>query len=230
MARGFQTGTVGVKMLAGRLAMSKEKPLRIMIADDHFVVRMGLAAVVNTQLDMSVIAEATTGKQAIEVYRQHRPDVVLMDVRMPEMNGIDAIVAIRKDYPDARFIVLTTYDGDEDIYRALQAGARAYLLKDMLRDELVETIRAVYAGQRRIPAEVANRLAERMNRTELTARELEVLKLIAQGKSNKIIAADLSISEGTVKIHVNNILSKLGVSDRTHAATFGLQRGIIHLD
>jgi two-component system NarL family response regulator len=201
-----------------------------MIADDHFVVRMGLAAVVNTQADMSVIAEATTGKQAVEVYRQHRPDVVLMDVRMPEMNGIDAIVAIRKDYPEARFIVLTTYDGDEDIYRALQAGARAYLLKDMLRDELVETIRAVYAGQRRIPAEVANRLAERMNRTELTARELEVLRLIAQGKSNKIIAADLSISEGTVKIHVNNILSKLGVSDRTHAATFALQRGIIHLD
>jgi two-component system NarL family response regulator len=201
-----------------------------MIADDHFVVRMGLAAVVNTQSDMSVIAEATTGKQAVEVYREQRPDVVLMDVRMPEMNGIDAIAAIRKDYPEARFIVLTTYDGDEDIYRALQAGARAYLLKDMLRDELVETIRAVYAGQRRIPAEVANRLAERMNRTELTARELEVLRLIAQGKSNKIIAADLSISEGTVKIHVNNILSKLGVSDRTHAATFALQRGIIHLE
>ena len=201
-----------------------------MIADDHFVVRMGLAAVVNTQPDMTVIAEATTGKQAVEVYAQQRPDVVLMDVRMPEMDGIEAITAIRKDYPEARFIVLTTYDGDEDIYRALQAGARAYLLKDMLRDELVEAIRAVYAGQRRIPAEVANRLAERMNRTELTARELEVLKHIAQGKSNKIIAADLSISEGTVKIHVNNILSKLGVSDRTHAATFALQRGIIHLE
>ena len=201
-----------------------------MIADDHFVVRMGLTAVVNTQPDMTVIAEATNGKQAVEMYAQHRPDVVLMDVRMPEMDGIEAITAIRKGYPEARFIVLTTYDGDEDIYRALQAGARAYLLKDMLRDELVEAIRAVYAGQRRIPAEVANRLAERMNRTQLTARELEVLKHIAQGKSNKIIAADLSISEGTVKIHVNNILSKLGVSDRTHAATFALQRGIIHLD
>lgn len=210
--------------------MSKDKPLRIMIADDHFVVRMGLAAVVNTQSDMSVIVEATNGKQAVEMYRQHRPDVVLMDVRMPEMDGIEAITAIRKDYPDSRIIVLTTYDGDEDIYRALQAGARAYLLKDSLRDGLIEAIRAVYAGQRRIPAEVANRLAERMNRTELTARELEVLKLIAQGKSNKIIASDLSISEGTVKIHVNNILSKLGVSDRTHAATFALQRGIIHLE
>ena len=210
--------------------MSKDKPLRIMIADDHFVVRMGLTAVVNTQPDMTVIAEATNGKQAVEMYAQHRPDVVLMDVRMPEMDGIEAITDIRKDYQDARFIVLTTYDGDEDIYRALQAGARAYLLKDMLRDELVEAIRAVYAGQRRIPAEVASRLAERMTRTQLTARELEVLKHIAQGKSNKIIAADLSISEGTVKIHVNNILSKLGVSDRTHAATFALQRGIIHLD
>ena len=139
-----------------------------MIADDHFVVRMGLAAVVNTQPDMSVIGEATNGKQAVEMYRQHRPDVVLMDVRMPEMDGIEAITAIRKDYPDSRIIVLTTYDGDEDIYRALQAGARAYLLKDSLRDGLVEAIRAVYAGQRRIPAEVANRLAERMNRTELT--------------------------------------------------------------
>src|SRR5262249_19157852 len=143
----------------------------------------------------AVIAEATTGRQAFELYRQHRPDVVLMDVRMPEMDGIEAIIAIRKDYPDGRFIVLTTYDGDEDIYRPLQAGARAYLLKDSLRDGLVDAIRAVHAGQRRIPAEVASRLAERMNRTELTARELEVLRLIAQGKSNKLIAADLSISE-----------------------------------
>jgi two-component system NarL family response regulator len=210
--------------------MSSEKKIRVMIADDHFVVRMGLAAVVNTQTDMAVIGEATTGKQAVEMFRQHRPDIVLMDVRMPEMDGIEAITTIRKDYPDSRFIVLTTYDGDEDIYRALQAGARAYLLKDSLRDGLVEAIRAVYSGQRRIPPEVASRLAERMNRTELTARELEVLKLVAQGKSNKIVASELSISEGTVKIHVNNILSKLGVSDRTHATTFALQRGIIHLD
>jgi two-component system NarL family response regulator len=210
--------------------MSNDKSIRVLIADDHFVVRMGLAAVVHTQPDMTVVAEATTGKQAVELFRQHRPDVTLMDLRMPEMDGIEAITAIRAEFPDSRFIVLTTYDGDEDIYRALQAGARAYLLKDMLRDALVEAIRAVHAGQRRLPAEVANRLAERMNRTELTARELEVLQLIVQGKSNKAIAAALFIAEGTVKIHINNILSKLGVSDRTQAATFALQRGIVHLD
>jgi two-component system NarL family response regulator len=210
--------------------MSNDKSIRVLIADDHFVVRMGLAAVIHTQPDMTVVAEATTGKQAVELFRQHRPDVTLMDLRMPEMDGIEAITAIRAEFPDSRFIVLTTYDGDEDIYRALQAGARAYLLKDMLRDALVEAIRAVHAGQRRLPAEVANRLAERMNRTELTAREIEVLRLIVQGKSNKEIAAALFIAEGTVKIHINNILSKLGVSDRTQAATFALQRGIVHLE
>jgi len=210
--------------------MSDDKPIRVLIADDHFVVRMGLAAVINTQPDMVTVAEATTGKQAVEMFGHHRPDITLMDLRMPEMDGIEAITAIRQEFPESRFIVLTTYDGDEDIYRALQAGARAYLLKDMLRDGLVEAIRAVHAGQRRIPAEVANRLAERMNRTELTARELEVLRLIVLGKSNKAIAAALSIAEGTVKIHINNILSKLGVSDRTQAATFALQRGIVHLD
>lgn len=210
--------------------MSENKTIRVLIADDHFVVRMGLAAVINTQADMDVVAEATTGKQAVELFRQHRPDITLMDLRMPEMDGIEAITAIRQEFSESRFIVLTTYDGDEDIYRALQAGARAYLLKDMLRDGLVEAIRAVHAGQRRIPAEVANRLAERMNRTELTARELEVLRLIVLGKSNKEIASELRIAEGTVKIHINNILSKLSVSDRTQAATFALQRGIIHLN
>jgi two-component system NarL family response regulator len=210
--------------------MSNDKPIRVLIADDHFVVRMGLAAVIGTQPDITVVAEATNGKQAVELFREHRPDITLMDLRMPEMDGLEAITAIRSEFPESRFIVLTTYDGDEDIYRALQAGARAYLLKDMLRDGLVEAIRAVHAGQRRIPAEVASRLAERMNRTELTARELEVLRLIVEGKSNKAIAAELSIAEGTVKIHINNILSKLGVSDRTQAATFALQRGIIHLD
>lgn len=210
--------------------MGNDKAIRVLIADDHFVVRMGLAAVIHTQTDMTVVAEAMTGKQAVDLFRQHRPDVTLMDLRMPEMDGIEAITAIRREFPDSRFIVLTTYDGDEDIYRALQAGARAYLLKDMLRDALVEAIRAVHAGQRRLPAEVANRLAERMNRTELTARELEVLRLIVAGKSNKEIAAALFIAEGTVKIHINNILSKLGVSDRTQAATFALQRGIVHLD
>ena len=210
--------------------MSKENPIRVLIADDHFVVRMGLAAVINTQPDMVVVAEAVNGKQAIEFFRRHRPDITLMDLRMPEMDGIESITAIRKEFTDSRFIVLTTYDGDEDIYRALQAGARSYLLKDMLRDTLIDAIRAVHAGQRRIPPEVANRLAERMDRSELTSRELEVLRLIVGGKSNKEIAAELSIAEGTVKIHINNILSKLGVSDRTQAATFALQRGIVHLE
>jgi two-component system, NarL family, response regulator len=210
--------------------MSKDKPIRVLIADDHFVVRMGLAAVITTQPDMAVVAEAANGRQALEFFRRHRPDVTLMDLRMPEMDGIEAIITIRKEFPESRFIVLTTYDGDEDVHRALQAGARAYLLKDMLQDGLVEAIRAVHAGQRFIPAEVANRLAERMDRTELTSRELEVLRLIVEGRSNKEIAARLSIAEGTVKIHINNILSKLGVSDRTQAATFALKRGIIHLD
>lgn len=210
--------------------MSKDKPIRVLIADDHFVVRMGLTAVITTQPDMVVVAEAANGRQALEFFRHHRPDVTLMDLRMPEMDGLEAITAIRKEFPDSRFIVLTTYDGDEDIYRALQAGARSYLLKDMLQDGLVEAIRAVHAGQRRIPAEVAGRLAERMDRTELTSRETEVLRLIVEGKSNKEIAARLKIAEGTVKIHINNILSKLGVTDRTQAATFALQRGIIHLD
>ncbi|MBX5479327.1 MAG: response regulator transcription factor [Pyrinomonas methylaliphatogenes] len=204
--------------------------MRILIADDHFVVRMGLLALINTQPDMSVVAEASTGKEAVELFRQHRPDIALMDLRMPEVNGIEAIALIRREFPDARLIVLSSYDGDEDIYRALQAGARAYLLKSMLRENVLETIRAVHAGLRRIPEEIATRLAERMNRDQLTAREMEVLRLIVDGKSNKEIAAALHVSEGTVKIHVNNILSKLGVSDRTQAAIFALQHGLIHLD
>jgi DNA-binding NarL/FixJ family response regulator len=211
--------------------MSKERPpIRILIADDHFVVRMGLLALINTQPDMIVVAEASTGKEAVELFRQHRPDIALMDLRMPEVNGIEAIALIRREFPDARLIVLSSYDGDEDIYRALQAGARAYLLKSMLRENVLETIRTVHAGLRRIPEEIATRLAERMNRDQLTAREMEVLRLIVDGKSNKEIAAALHVSEGTVKIHVNNILSKLGVSDRTQAAIFALQHGLIHLD
>jgi DNA-binding NarL/FixJ family response regulator len=210
--------------------MSKDKPIRIMITDDHFVVRMGLAAVINTQSDMQVVAEASNGLQALELFRLHLPDVTLMDLRMPQMEGVEAITAIRKEFPNSRFIVLTTYDGDEDIYRALQAGARGYLLKDMLGDSLLDAIRTVHAGGRRIPPEVANRLADRMFRSELSAREMEVLKLIVKGKSNKEIAADLGVAEGTVKIHINNILSKFGVSARTQAATYALQHGIIHLD
>ena len=210
--------------------MSQRLPIRILLADDHFVVRMGLSTLINTQDDMSVVGEAANGKQAVEMFRALRPDVTLMDLRMPEMNGVEAIIAIRAQEPDARIIVLTTYDGDEDIYRAFQAGARAYLLKDMHHDDLLGALKAVHQGQRFIPPAIANRLAERIPRSELTTRELEVLKLIVKGMSNREIAATLFITEGTVKIHVNNLLGKLGVSDRTKAATTALQRGLVHLD
>jgi DNA-binding NarL/FixJ family response regulator len=210
--------------------MSVRLPIKILIADDHFVVRMGLSTLINIQDDMSVVAEAANGKQAVEMFRALRPDVTLMDLRMPEMTGVEAITAIRAQEPDARIIVLTTYDGDEDIYRAFQAGARAYLLKDMHHDDLLGALRAVHQGQRFIPQAIANRLAERIPRSELTTRELEVLKLIVKGMSNREIAATLFITEGTVKIHVNNLLGKLGVSDRTKAATTALQRGIVHLE
>jgi DNA-binding NarL/FixJ family response regulator len=203
--------------------------LRLLVVDDHNIVRSGLTALINSEADMAVVAEATNGQQAIELFREHHPDVTLMDLRLPGVGGVEAITTIRKEFPTARIIVLTTYDGDEDIYRALQAGASGYLLKGMFADELIEAIRAVHSGFRRIPPEVAQRLADRMGGPELTAREIEVLNLILKGNSNKEIGAALFISEATVKTHVNNILGKLGASDRTHAATMALQRGIIHL-
>src|SRR5436190_8169822 len=203
--------------------------IRIMVIDDQAVVRQGFVALINTVADMEVIAEGTNGQQAIELYRLHRPDVTLMDLRMPQVGGVEAIAAIRKEFPAARIIVLTTYDGDEDIYRSLQAGAQGYLLKDMFFEELEDAIRKVHAGARRLPQVVAERLAERMGGSELTARELEVLEEIVNGKSNKEIAGSLRISEATVKSHINNILSKLGVTDRTQAATTALQRGLVHL-
>ena len=203
--------------------------IKLLVADDHNIVRSGLTALINSEADMTVAAEATNGQQAIDLFKQHRPDVTIMDLRMPVLGGVDAIIAIRKEFPTARIIVLTTYDGDEDIYRALQAGASGYLLKGMLAEELLEAIRAVHSGLRRIPAAVAERLAVRMGGPGLTSRELDVLALIVKGNSNKEIASALTISEATVKTHINNILSKLGASDRTQAATMALQRGIIHL-
>lgn len=208
----------------------KENAIRILVVDDHSVVREGLTAIIDRQRDMQVIAEAGNGQQAVEQFRLHMPDVTLMDLRMPLMNGVETIIALRKEFPGSRFIVLTTYDGDEDIYRALQAGAVGYLLKDVFREELLEGIRAVHAGRRCLPTVIATRLAERMAGNDLTARETAVLQLIARGKSNKEIATALTITEGTVKGHVNNILSKLGVNDRTGAVTTALQRGIVHLD
>ena len=206
-----------------------DKPIRIMVIDDQAVVRQGFVALINTVSDMTVVAEGTNGHQAVELYRLHRPDVTLMDLRMPQLGGVEAIAAMRKDFPDARVIVLTTFDGDEDIYRSLQAGAQGYLLKDVFFNELEDAIRKVHGGSRWIPAHVAERLAERMGSSDLTGREIEVLEQIVAGNSNRSIATRLNISEATVKSHINSILSKLGVKDRTQAATTALQRGLVHL-
>jgi DNA-binding NarL/FixJ family response regulator len=204
-------------------------PIRILVVDDHNVVRQGIVALIKSVPDMTVIAEGCDGMQAVALFKEHQPDVTIMDLRLPVMTGVEAITAIRRDFPAARIIVLTTFDGDEDIYRALQSGARGYLLKDMFGDDLMEAIRAVHAGRSRIPAAIAQRLADRMGGPDLTPREMEVLKLIVAGKSNKEIGRDLFISEATVKTHINSLLGKLGVSDRTQAATTALQRGIVHL-
>jgi two-component system NarL family response regulator len=203
--------------------------IRIIVVDDQAVVRQGFVALINTVADMEVVAEGVNGREAVELYRRHQPDVLLTDLRMPLMSGVEAIGVIRREWPGARIIVLTAFDGDEDIYRSLQAGAQGYLLKDMFFEELESAIRTVHAGGRRIPGVVAERLAERMGGLDLTGRELEVLRLIVAGRSNKEIGSDLKISEATVKSHVNSILSKLGVTDRTQAATTALQRGLVHL-
>lgn len=205
------------------------KPIRILLADDHHVLREGIRALAADERDMEFVAEASSGQEAIQEFRKHRPDIVLMDLQMPDMNGIDAMIAIRAEFPEARFIVLTTYAGDVQISRALKAGARAYLLKSLLRRELLDTIRAVHAGQKRIPSEVAAQVADHLADDSLTSREIEVLRLIAAGSANKIVADKLSITEETVKGHVKSILSKLGANDRTHAVTIGLKRGIIEL-
>jgi two-component system NarL family response regulator len=206
-----------------------EAPIRVLVADDHPIVRGGLIALVDDHPRMRVVAEAATGAQAVALALEHRPDVILMDLRMPELGGVDAIRAIRSSWPNARVIVLTTYDGDEEIYQALQAGARAYLLKDASRRELLEAVEAVHRGETRIPPEVGAKLAERVAGQDLTARELDVLRAIVDGRSNKEIARALSLTEGTVKFHVNNILGKLGASDRTQAATEALRRGFVRL-
>jgi two-component system, NarL family, response regulator len=203
--------------------------IRILVAEDHLVARVGVSTIVNMQDDMTVVAEAANGNQAVEMFRVHQPDVTLLDLRMPGMGGVEAAIAIRSEFPGARMIALTTYGGDEDIRRALAAGVQAYLTKDVLHDELLKAIRAVYAGQTYLPAAVAASLAAQLPRPDLSAREVQVLALIVRGLANKQIAFTLSIAEHTVKNHVKNILSKLGVQDRTQAATAAIQRGIIHL-
>jgi two-component system, NarL family, response regulator len=208
---------------------AQPSPIRILLVDDHPVLRQGIQALAADESDIQFVAEASTGREAIEAFRRHRPDISLMDLQMPDMNGIDAMIAIRNEFPDARLIILTTYSGDVQISRALKAGARAYLLKSSLRKELLDTIRAVHAGHKRIPADLASEVADHLADDLLTAREIEVLKLIASGNANKLVADQLSITEETVKGHVKNILSKLGANDRTHAVTIGLKRGIIEL-
>jgi DNA-binding NarL/FixJ family response regulator len=203
--------------------------IHVLCVDDHPLLREGIAALIGNQADMEVVAEASTGREALEQFRQHRPDITLMDLQMPEMSGIDAMIAIRGEFPDARIIVLTTHAGDVQISRALKAGARGYLLKGLLRKELLDTIRAVHAGQRRLSSEVAAEIAEHVNDGVLTPREVDVLRLVAGGNPNKEIAAQLSLTEETVKSHIRSILSKLDANDRTHAVAIGLRRGIIQL-
>ena len=209
--------------------MSAAGAIRILTVDDHPVLREGIAAVLASEQDMILVAEASNGREAVEQFRAHHPDVTLMDVQMPEVNGIDAIVKIRKEFPDARIIVLTTYTGDAQAARAFKAGAFGYLLKNMVRKELIDTIRTVHAGKKRIPPDIAVEMAQHHSDDALTEREIEVLREVAAGNANKMVAQLLNISEETVKAHMRSILSKLGANDRTHAVTIAVKRGIIEI-
>ena len=210
--------------------MSDSLQIRIMIVEDHFVVREGLKAIINSQKDMVTVAEAGNGRQAVEAFAQFQPDITLMDVRIPGLNGIEAISGIVAKFPDARVIVLSTWGGDENIFRAFQAGAKAYFLKDIKGQDLVDAIRSVYAGQRVVPPEIASQLAGRVPLTALSPREMEILTLVARGKSNKEIGAELAISEGTVRVHASNLLSKLHCSGRAQAVSEAIRRGIIEVE
>jgi DNA-binding NarL/FixJ family response regulator len=210
-------------------SMRDTRAIRILTVDDHVLLREGIGAVLEGQADMVLVGQAGNGREAVDMFRQLRPDVTLMDLRMPDVNGIEAITAIRREFPNARIIVLTTYAGDAQASAALRAGASGYLLKSLVSKELLETIRAVHAGKRRVPGEIASEIAEHVADDALSGREIEVLRRVAAGKSNKLIAAELSISEGTVKTHMKSILPKLDATDRTHAVMIALKRGILDL-
>jgi DNA-binding NarL/FixJ family response regulator len=209
--------------------MSDQRQIRVLSVDDHPLLRQGIAAIINSQPDMLMVAQASTGREAIQQFREQRPDVTLMDLRLPDISGIDAMIAIRSEFPDSRIVMLTTFEGDVEIQRALAAGARGYLLKNMPPKEMVDAIRQVHAGKKRIPHEVASQLAEHISDEALTEREIDVLQHVAGGNRNRDIAEQLFISEETVKVHVKHIMQKLGASDRTAAVAIGVRRGIIQL-
>jgi DNA-binding NarL/FixJ family response regulator len=209
---------------------SPSAPIRVLCADDHPLVRKGIASILANEEDVQLVGEAGNGREAVEQFRRLQPDVVLMDLRMPEMDGIEASRIIRRESPDARIIALTSYDGDQDIYRAIEAGVSGYILKEMVHTEVLKAIHTVHAGKRLMPPEVAERLSEYFPQAALTPREVEVLSYVAKGMANKEIAHQLGTASGTIKMHVQNILAKLGASDRTHAVTIALERGILHLD
>ena len=210
--------------------MKSSKPIRILVVDDHFMVRMGLTASLNVEPDMEVVAEVGTGEAALKAYNEHRPNLVIMDVRLPGMSGAEATAAILREFPDACILMLSTHSGEEEIYRAMQSGARGYVLKSVMREDLLRAIREVHEGKRHLDPIVASHLADRVSHRSLTSREIEVLKMVAKGFGNKEIATALNIAEVTVKLHVSHVLEKLNVKDRTEAATAAVQRGIISLD
>jgi len=237
MSRGRDTnypnGCITSDALAGKVAMKhlkNQKAIQVMLVDDHPAFRKGLVALIESEPDLRVVAETGDGQEALQIFRQARPDVVLMDLRLPGLGGVEAILAIRKESPEARFIVLTTFDTDEDIYRAIQSGAKSYLLKDTPCSVLAQTIRAVHAGQEVMPQKVADRLASRQQRADLSKREMEVLQFLVRGRSNKEIASSLFVSDDTVKAHLKTLFSKFGVHDRTEAVICAIRHGIVHLD